>query len=170
MSRTGWESALAVLRDQSLGYGDRVVALPGERLVVDGVEFFAEGDEGEVAGYSKTGEAGDEHVRVMWLRTGMTSEIPKASWMGTCRLVSKGIGNLDEKTKSVLGGLEALCPGCLAKLRGLVSAPELNGKPVRLQRFDKAKNRWLVTIVTDEAVVCDVEKWIKAENLVVSRS
>eukprot|EP00928_Gymnodinium_smaydae_P015083 TRINITY_DN1552_c0_g1_i1.p1 TRINITY_DN1552_c0_g1~~TRINITY_DN1552_c0_g1_i1.p1 ORF type:complete len:501 (+),score=132.93 TRINITY_DN1552_c0_g1_i1:1158-2660(+) len=171
MRKADWAARLVVLRRQRPEPGDTVEALPGQERIVDGVEYYKAGDEGIVLSIctdqSDLATASDEQkrLRVLWSRTRKASDLPFASWMSSCRLARKGDGK--PPPEEAAATVSPLKPGVRATLQHLKAAPELNGKLVKLERFDALKGRWLVTIVTDELVVAPIEKWIKPDNLFV---
>lgn len=167
----GWTTSYALIAKQSLSEGDLVEALPGQNLVVDGLELYVAGDQGVVHGFGASEAAAEPQVRIIWSRTGQASDLPRASWMRVFRLVEKG-DPTKAKTPAAAAAanqpapkVAALLEGVVARIQGLLAAPELNGAKVKLVRYEPTKSRWLVTVVTDEELVEPIEKWLKPVNL-----
>jgi len=172
----GWATTLRWIRKQTLDVGDTVEALSGKELIIDGSEYYRARDEGAVV------TIGDAHVRLYWTRTGKVSDVPTVTWMSVCSLVRKLRPGETPKVPQFSDGPTvssrsssgqarpqvSFAPGSIVRLQGLQAAPQLNGARVKCERFDQSKGRWLVTVITDEAVVKPIEKWIKPDNMLPS--
>lgn len=169
IKKEGWETSMRLVRTQSLGVGDIVQALPGTEV---DMAYYGPGDEGVVESVADKGRS-SSHVRVFWTRTGVRSDIPMDKWMSFCRILQKydpAAPPSKRPSPATLGAPSRPPPpqfkvGMHARITGLQSAAHRNGAMVSCQKFDEAKGRWLVHIVTDEVVVKPIEMLVRPVNL-----
>merc|ERR1719218_46773 len=65
-------------------------------------EYYKGGDRATVIEFRTEPE--DSHARVLWSRTGVVSDLPKATWMCFARVVQKGGGIADGSPKHAAAG------------------------------------------------------------------
>lgn len=182
-------SAVRLVKKQVLEPGDTLEALPGMELVRDDKDLYKAGDEAVVIEFRD--EPGQEqHVRLLWERTAVVSDLPSKTWMSFARIKQKGAGGQPgsptrqapgqpgSPTRSAAAGYMTqqapqlpparppLKVGQRARVQGLQSAANRNGCVVECKSWDEGKGRWLVHIVTDECLVKPLEMSIKPVNLV----
>jgi hypothetical protein len=163
--------SLYFVTKQKLEPGDTVQALPGMGLSKEGKEYYSAEDEATVIETRDAGKDG-ELIRVLW-KSGAVSDLPKAQWMSFVRLVAKGSGHVTQKQSAngYVGNQASkqqmsLKVGQRAIVQGLQSAANRNGSVVECKKWDEAKARWLVHIVTDELLLKPIEMSIKPGNLI----
>jgi len=174
-------SAVQLVRKQDLEVGDVIEALPGMELVREDKEYYQGGDRATVIEFRN--EPGQSKLaRVLWERTNVVSDLPKAKWMSFVRVVQKGggiAGGPGSPQRSTAGYASTEAPqppratlkvGQRARVEGLQGAAHRNGSIVECKIWDEAKGRWLVHLVTDECLVKPVEMSIKPINLVALRA
>mmetsp|Transcript_19082 Transcript_19082/g.34566 ORF Transcript_19082/g.34566 Transcript_19082/m.34566 type:complete len:426 (+) Transcript_19082:102-1379(+) len=158
-------TCLRFLSQQVLEAGDLVEALPGIQVTENGRDCYGPGDQASVLGFAGDGK---DAVRLLWSRTNVTSEVPRASWMSFCYLREKGGGELPKMPagKAPEPQVVKVAQGDRCTLRGLRSHPERNGMTVLCNQWDANKSRWLVILETDELVVEPIKMLVRPENLV----
>lgn len=182
--KVGGMSAVRLIRKQVLEAGDVIEALPGMELVSEEKEYYKAGDEATVLEFRDDLPGKDSHVRLLWARTGVVSDLPRKTWMSFARIKRKGGGGQAPQqpaspTKSATGGYvnqqasqmprperAPLKVGQRARVEGLQGAAHRNGCVVECKSWDEGKGRWLVHLVTDECLVKPLEMSIKPVNLV----
>lgn len=147
VAEENWDARMKFVRKQQLEVGDLVRGLPGKDLSTE-VEYYSAGDEATVVGVLDRGTQ-EEHLNMVWARTGKVSSVATANWMACVVLLTKQA--------------ERLSVGMYARVHGLQSARQLNGMLVSCRSYDAAKGRWLVSLQTGE------EKSLKPENLVTGQ-
>mmetsp|Transcript_7904 Transcript_7904/g.18514 ORF Transcript_7904/g.18514 Transcript_7904/m.18514 type:complete len:427 (-) Transcript_7904:26-1306(-) len=169
MRKTVAPTCLRFLKQQVLEAGDLVQALPGIQVTENGRDCYAPGDKASVLGFA--GDGNDASVRLLWSRTSVTSEVPRASWMSFCVLLEKGGGELPKQPAGKAPEPKAVkvAKGDRCTLRGLRSHPERNGMTVVCDEWDANKCRWLVILETEELVVEPIKMLVRPENLVPPR-
>ncbi|CAK0900184.1 unnamed protein product [Prorocentrum cordatum] len=103
MTAEGWTKKFNVVGSaRTLVLGDEVQALPGQKLTVDGVVYYSEGDVGRVTnvGIRKNDDLDAcEGRRISWYKSGRSSVQTVESWPKTVRLI-------EGEEKSNLVGVE----------------------------------------------------------------
>lgn len=181
-------TAVRLVRKQDLEVGDVIEALPGMELVQEGREYYKAGDRATVIEF-RNDPGHPTHARMLWERTNVVSDLPKAKWMSFVRVVQKGGGiakGSGSPTPAAAGGYASsgdvrqqapqahvranLRVGQHARVEGLQGAAHRNGSIVECKSWDEAKGRWLVHLVTDECLVKPLEMSVKPSNLVALSS
>jgi hypothetical protein len=184
ISKKSCMTAVRLVRKQNLEVGDVIEALPGMELVREDKEYYRGGDRATVIEFRS--EPQGELARVLWERTNVVSDLPKAKWMSFVRVVQKGGGIAGgpgsptraggsngspgkagySSTQVPVAPAAELKVGQRARVHGLQGAAHRNGSIVECRSWDAAKGRWLVHIVTDECLVKPLEMSIKPTNLI----